>query len=129
MSREVRRVPENWQHPQYALNRYEPLFDSEGIDFSDPEIISENYMPDWADAERTHLQIYETTSEGTPLTPPMATAEELADYCVRNGISAFAGMTATYEQWLAMINTGYSLGSMSCLNGELISGVAAVSDK
>jgi hypothetical protein len=36
------------------------------------------YRPDWDEKTRTHLQMYETTTEGTPISPVMATPEELA---------------------------------------------------
>lgn len=39
----------------------------------------------WTEAEATHFQMYETVSEGTPLTPPMASLEALADYLVEHG--------------------------------------------
>jgi len=35
--------------------------------------------------EATWFQLYETVSEGTPVTPPFATREELADYLAENG--------------------------------------------
>jgi hypothetical protein len=35
--------------------------------------------------EPTWWQVYETVSEGTPVSPPFATAEELIDYLVENG--------------------------------------------
>mgnify|MGYP001607413613 CR=1 FL=1 len=66
------------------------------------------YMPEWPDSERTHLQMYETTSEGTPISPVMETPEELARWLVYNQASAFAGITATYEQWLKMIVRGWA---------------------
>lgn len=39
----------------------------------------------WTEAEATHYQMYETVSEGTPLTPPMPTLQALADYLVEHG--------------------------------------------
>jgi len=36
------------------------------------------YRPDWPEESRTHLQMYEDTSEGTPISPVMETPEELA---------------------------------------------------
>jgi len=45
--------------------------------------------------------MYENTSEGTPISPPFETPEELARWLADNNASAFGGMTATYEQWLA----------------------------
>lgn len=58
------------------------------------------YMPYWADEERTHYQMYETTTEGTPITPVLSTQEEVARWCADNEASVFAKDLATYEQWL-----------------------------
>ena len=44
----------------------------------------ETYRPAWTDAERTHLQLYETVSEGTPISPPLPTPEALVDWLVAN---------------------------------------------
>jgi len=41
------------------------------------------YHHNWGNAE--WYQIYETVSEGTPVTPPFATKEELVDYLVEHG--------------------------------------------
>lgn len=45
----------------------------------------EYYIPDWKLEERTWYQVYETVSEGTPVTPPFATKQELIEYLVENG--------------------------------------------
>lgn len=45
----------------------------------------EYYRPAWKDEEATWYQVYETVSEGTPVTPPFATKEELVDYLVASG--------------------------------------------
>lgn len=37
------------------------------------------------EAEPTWYQVYETVSEGTPVTPPFSTKQELIDYLVENG--------------------------------------------
>jgi hypothetical protein len=142
MGREVRRVPADWQHPQDATGRYITLFDGGKYDFHAAEWDEEhqdeewagdrpdpsNYMPNWPEAERTHLQMYETTSEGTPISPVMATPEELAHWLADNGASAFADMTATYEQWLTTIHRGWS-PSASIGSEGLQSGVAALADR
>lgn len=44
----------------------------------------EYYRP-WKDEEATWYQVWETVSEGTPVTPPFATKDELIDYLVTNG--------------------------------------------
>lgn len=42
------------------------------------------YLPE-TEQEKTWYQAYETVSEGTPVTPPFATKEELIDYLVDHG--------------------------------------------
>lgn len=46
---------------------------------------SKYYRPAWRKEEMTWWQVYETVSEGTPVTPPFATRQELIDYLVENG--------------------------------------------
>jgi len=46
----------------------------------DPE-----YYRTYKDEDATWFQLYETVSEGTPVTPPFETKEELADYLAENG--------------------------------------------
>lgn len=45
----------------------------------------EYYRPRWSEEEATWFQVYETVSEGTPVTPPFATREELIDYLCTHG--------------------------------------------
>jgi len=45
----------------------------------------EYYRPNWEPEEMTWFQIYETVSEGTPVSPPFATQEELVTYLVEYG--------------------------------------------
>lgn len=89
---------------------------------------SEDYMPDWPEAERTHYQMYEVTSEGTPISPVFASPEELAKWLADNKASAFADQTATYEQWLGMIDEGYAISGVTT-NGKIQSGVAAIGEQ
>jgi len=119
MGREVRMVPPDWQHPKDEQGNYIPMFKHfpyceeeideglcEGWLNGDPPHYNVDVMPDWDDTERTHYMMYENTSEGTPISPALATKEELARWLADNGASAFAKETATYEQWLAMIGDG-----------------------
>jgi len=39
----------------------------------------------WTSEEATHYQIYETVSEGTPVSPVLGTPEELIEYLVKHG--------------------------------------------
>jgi len=102
MGREIRKVPANWQHPKTAKwnprlqkeeEQYEPLYDdresalkefAEAIDYHGGGPTSHTYV-DFEEQEPTWWQVYETVSEGTPVTPPFATREELVEYLVENG--------------------------------------------
>jgi hypothetical protein len=44
----------------------------------------EYYRP-YKDDDATWFQVFETVSEGTPVTPPFATREELVEYLIRHG--------------------------------------------
>lgn len=43
------------------------------------------YYRPWLDEEATWFQVWETVSEGTPVTPPFETQDELINYLVANG--------------------------------------------
>jgi hypothetical protein len=68
----------------------------------------DDYMPNWPIEKCTHLMMYESTSEGTPISPAFATPEELARWLADNGASAFGSSTATYEQWLNIARGGWA---------------------
>lgn len=146
MGREVRRVPPDWEHPRghrYDPQRYKPLFDGFNTavaafqnDIDRVGLVAalhenagapnpEDYMPDWPAEERTHYQMYETTSEGTPISPVMDSPEALARWLADNKASAFADQTATYEEWLYVARGGYAPSAVS-YGGSLVSGVAGM---
>lgn len=90
--------------------------------------VPEEYMPDWPESERTHYQMYEDTSEGTPISPVMATPEELARWLADNGASAFAGQTASYESWLRVCNGGYAPSALVVPGTGMVNGVDAMAN-
>jgi len=61
-----------------------------------------------------------------PITPVFKMKEDLAKYLVENEIRASGERTATYNEWLKMIDVGFAV-SFVHVNGELISGVEALS--
>lgn len=160
MSREVRRVPADWD-PREIKNAYghvQPHFDEVWEDAFEEYVKSyeswkagthpdfaeygkahsfldwvggppdpDYYRPRWPDESRTHFMMYSTTSEGSPMSPAFATIEELAHWLADTKASAFGSMTATYEEWLAMCQQGHSIASGVMINGEMLSGVSAVS--
>lgn len=91
-------------------------------DYAGPRPSPDDYMPNWPDEQRTHLMMYEDTSEGTPISPAFETPEELARWLADNGASSFGSDTATYEQWLPMCRGGWA-PSMVMSGGRLMSGV------
>jgi len=140
MGREVRRVPKDWVHPVDAsgkpipMEKYFPYNEEEikeGLEDGWLEDCPPHYgvevMPDWPEEERTHYQMYECTTEGTPISPVMEDPEELARWLADTGASAFAGMPATYEQWLATVCAG-SAPSMVKEGGVIRSGVSATAE-
>jgi hypothetical protein len=87
----------------------------------------DEYLPQWPREECTHLQMYENTSEGTPISPVCETPEELARWLVDNEASSFGQRKATYEQWLAVAQNGWA-PSMVLDGGGLRSGVEALAE-
>lgn len=69
-----------------------------------------DHMPNWPASERTHLMMYEDTSEGTPISPAFETPEELARWLTDNGASAFGDMKGSYEGWLKVCRGRASVG-------------------
>ncbi len=157
MGREVRMVPADWQHPKDERGRYIPKQDGsaakrqrewdearekwergERPDYAKDETcafdewegarpLTASYMPDWPAEQRTHLMMYEDTSEGTPISPAFKTPEELARWLTDNGASAFGSMKATYEQWLETARGGWAPSMVADAKG-LRSGVEAMAD-
>lgn len=96
-------------------------------EWTGPRPEADEYMPDWPESERTHIQMYEDCSEGTPISPVMEKPEELARWLADNNASAFGSMTASYEQWLATIKRGFAF-SMVIEDNKIRSGVDAIAE-
>lgn len=160
MGREIRRVPANWEHPRYTtdtatrrdlVGQYIPLQDNydqalerftediskmglgEAIEYHgggplrDDHANYEGKPLDW-------WQAYETVSEGTPVSPAFATAEELIKYLVKNGDfwdqqRSDRGMSTKcgYSQKAAeeFVRGGWAPSAMM-INGNLFEGAEAL---
>lgn len=146
MSREIRRVPLDYQHPREwdsYRRRIEFLslypgerFASDMADFkANPEDWEgrkprfEEYMPDFTGRDDLGYCMYETTSEGSPISPVFATPEEVARWLADNDASAFGSDTATYEQWLSVCLGGWAPSAVYSATSGLQSGVAAFADE
>ena len=66
--------------------------------------------PDWNIHPPTGdgWQLWETVTEGSPISPVFATPEELADWLVSADNDTSITKGTTREQWLAMIQVGWS---------------------
>ena len=108
MGREIRRVPPGWEHPKRhnqwgydfaplydksyeeaqaaweearrTFNRTDYTFEEWEGDAPDPSY----YRPAWDEDTRTAFQIYETVSEGTPVSPVFESEEDLVS-CTGQG--------------------------------------------
>lgn len=140
MGREIRRVPASWEHPKDARGVFIPMHNTfpyqadevaeglaDGWLSGEPPHYGVPVMPDWPEAERTHWMMYEDTSEGTPISPAFATPEELSHWLADTGASAFAGIGATYDQWLATCRRGWAVSAVFGPRG-LESGVAGLAE-
>lgn len=72
-------------------------------------------------------QMWETTSEGSPISPVFDSPEKLARWLSDNNASAFGRQGASYEHWLKMIDGPAWAPSMVMSGGQIMSGVEAVS--
>jgi len=115
MGREIRRVAPGWEHPRNERGYqplFDRDFAAEAREWLDKAIAWDKdedpdcakykadnpfywqwagdppdpkyYRPKW-ETEPTHYQVYETVSEGTPVTPAFATKEELVEHLVQHG--------------------------------------------
>ncbi len=112
MGREIRMVPPNWEHPEGNNSGYQSMYDedypsavkkwkdgyalwesgnhpsqTEEYEYWDWEGMppdEESYRPKFTE-DATCFQMYETVSEGTPVSPIFKTKPELVDYLVERG--------------------------------------------
>jgi hypothetical protein len=70
------------ERPSYYGDDHAP--DLQFWEYEGPPPEREYYRP-WEDSEATWYQVWETVTEGTPVTPAFETKEELIEYLVENG--------------------------------------------
>lgn len=110
-NREVRRIPRGWQHPRDARGRYIPhlarsywqeLIDEAGTTISPP-------MPTIEDASGVEIAAYETTTEGTPISPAFPDTPEgklaLVNYCAEHAF-VWGDSKADAETWAGILFGG-----------------------
>lgn len=117
-------------YTQYPKFEWKPKSEGRPSSFEEwygPRPNHEEYMPEFQPGTATHLMMYETTSEGTPISPAFATPEELAHWLADNGASTFGNSTGTYEQWLSVCRGGWAPSAVMDDKG-FRSGVEAIAD-
>jgi hypothetical protein len=74
----------------------------------DPPDIKYYQIKKYNPEELTHIQLYETTSEGTPKSPIFKATElgKLCEYAAEN-CTTFASFKATKEEWFKMLSDGF----------------------
>jgi hypothetical protein len=121
-NREVRRITKGWQHPRDAKGRFVPLLPADYLSrLSEAEradILEANaaigydteahLMPTVARLapEAVEIAAYETTSEGTPISPAFADTPEgrlaVANWCAVHA-TTFGDNKADAETWAAVL--------------------------
>jgi hypothetical protein len=124
-NREVRAVPLSWHHPLDASGEPIPLQSRELL-YSEGEIaellaqgrtreeIEAEFMPDFSGvpSQEMGVAVYETTTEGTPLTPVFPTTcdglFQLLQYCTQH-CHTFADFTADIDGWARILGLQHIL--------------------
>ena len=140
MSREIRRVPQDWQHPRRANGQYEPLHDGycravasfkDDPDDWDDEPDPNDYMPEFGESA-TAYQVYETVSEGTPVSPVLPNRDRLRDWLMNDGSGLGIGgrrMPLTRAQAESFMENAYAPSMVYSAATGLVSGLEAQTDQ
>ena len=118
---EIRGIPKGWKHPQDERGRHRPLLPADQwpstaeaqrqwmMEYeTDQPPNPEQFMPSVRalPAEATEIVAYETTSEGTPISPAFRNTPEgrleLVNYCAEH-CTTFAQNMAGPEAWAAIL--------------------------
>ena len=144
MSREIRKVVKGWKHPKYESGEYKPMYDKDfdtalqewleeyklwKIDPDSQQIEDdigappdpEYYRPKWKEKDMVYFQVYETVSEGSPVTPVFKTKQELTDHLIKHG-TYWKPTGFTKEQAEGFVKTGFA-PSMIIASGKMYSGI------
>jgi hypothetical protein len=122
-NREVRPIAKGWEHPRTpgrfradGTPAYRPLFSRADLlehaadraanpEDSGEDLGPEHYMPPIPEGQPYDYVLYETTSEGTPVSPAFSSLEELAVWCESNP-GEVRDARWTREKWLEVLSSG-----------------------
>jgi hypothetical protein len=104
-NREVRKIRRGWQHPKDASGRYIPLLPF-GYQVDDERAPADRMMPLTPWAGEIDIAAYETTTEGTPISPAFPDTPEgrrdLIAWCAGHA-TVFGDQHAGGEAWAAVL--------------------------
>jgi hypothetical protein len=110
-NREVRRIPAGWQHPKDERGRYVPLYDRAYYADLLRELQADEPRPTVGQMPQINepgyeIAAYETTSEGTPVSPAFPDTPQgrldLVNWCAENA-TTWADNRADAEAWAAIL--------------------------
>lgn len=78
----------------------------------------ESYRPMWPAETATHFQIYETVSEGTPISPVLPSSDAIIDWLVAQGYSRTASD--------AFAKSGWAMSGMGIPGVGFVDGITAL---
>ena len=108
MGRAIRRVPKGWEHPCDTNGDYLPMMDVTYKDAladwqSEGAVPSEKPLPEWYrpayESDPVCYQVYETVTEGTPVSPVFETEDELLTWLLGQGHSEKASREFIKKGW------------------------------
>lgn len=103
---------ERGERPDYCTKEEDRSL--EYWEWNGPPPDRKNYV-DYGGAECTWFQVYETVSEGTPVTPPFATREELIDHLVLFGDARQQKLWKRGYRFMQPSPPGYSIEAAEAL--------------
>jgi len=84
-----------------------------------------DYRPRWRSRERTHYQLYEDVSEGTPISPVCASIADLVDWCAAQTAEVWVGtrgmMRAEWQRFFE--RGGWAMSGVFTPETGFVSGV------
>ena len=103
--RELREIPQGWEHPRDENGRYIPLLPAGYVGDEEP-VPADKIMPDAQWRILREIVAYETVSEGTPISPAFPDTPEgrldLLRYCAEH-CTTFGDHQADAEAWAAIL--------------------------
>lgn len=107
-----------WERGERPAGCTEAYANSEYWEYEASPPDRERYRP-WKDEEATWYQLWESVSEGTPVSPPFATKEELVQYLVTHG-DFWDKRPWPLKRAQAFVAQGFSGGSFMIDNGVAV---------